>query len=75
MVIPEHRPEDEREAWSKRDPIPCFAEQLRRENLATQDELDRLAADVEQELDDAVRFAEESPNPDPRTVTEFVWAD
>ena len=35
MVIPEHRPEEEREAWKGRDPIRRFEEQLCRENVAT----------------------------------------
>ncbi len=56
MVIPEHRPAEEREAWQGRDPIRRFEEQLRRENVATQDELDRLAADVERELAEAIAF-------------------
>jgi pyruvate dehydrogenase E1 component alpha subunit len=75
MVIPEHRPEEEREAWKARDPIPRFENLLRQENLATQDELDRLFADVERDLEDAVRFAQDSPDPDPQTVTESLWAD
>ena len=75
MVIPEHRPEKEREAWQGRDPIRRFEAQLRRENVAAQDELDRLAADAERELAEAVAFAEQSPDPDPQTVCQWVWAD
>jgi TPP-dependent pyruvate/acetoin dehydrogenase alpha subunit len=75
MVIPEHRPEEEREAWKARDPIDLFVTRLRAEQLVTQDALNRLAADVEEELAEAVRFAQESPLPDPRTVTDALWAD
>ena len=75
MVIPEHRPEQEREAWKGRDPLRRFEEQLCRANVAARDELDRLAADVERELAEAIRFAQESPDPDPQTVCQWVWAD
>jgi acetoin:2,6-dichlorophenolindophenol oxidoreductase subunit alpha len=75
MVIPEHRPAEERELWNGRDPIRRFEAELRQENVTDQDELDALAAGVERELDKAVRFAEESPDPDPQTVCQWVWAD
>ncbi len=75
MVIPEHRPEEEREAWKGRDPIHRFEEQLRQENVAARDEFDRLATDVERELAEAIGFAEQSPDPDPQTVCQWVWAD
>jgi len=75
MVIPEHRPEAEREAWKARDPINLFVARLHEEGIVTQEELNRLAAEVEEELVEAVRFAEESPLPDPRTVTDGLWVD
>ena len=75
MVIPEHRPEEERRAWMGHDPIRRFEEQLCGENAATRDELERLAADVEGELAEAIDFAERSPEPDPESVCRWVWAD
>jgi pyruvate dehydrogenase E1 component alpha subunit len=75
MVIPEHRPAEERNAWKGRDPIRRFEEQLCGENAAARDELERLAADVERELAEAIDFAERSPDPDPQTVCQWVWAD
>jgi pyruvate dehydrogenase E1 component alpha subunit len=75
MVIPEHRPEEEREAWKARDPINLFVARLLEEQIVTRSELDGLAAEVEEELVEAVRFAQESPLPDPRTVADGLWAD
>ena len=72
MVIPEHRPEEERAAWIARDPINLFVAKLREENIMTQDELHRLAAEVEQVLVDAVKFAD---RPDPMFERhDGVWA-
>ena len=75
MVIPEHRPEEEREAWKARDPIDLFVARLLEEQLVTRNEVSGLAGEVEEDLAEAVRFAQDSPLPDPRTVTEGLWAD
>jgi pyruvate dehydrogenase E1 component alpha subunit len=75
MVIPEHRPEEEREAWLARDPINLFVAKLREENVMTQDDLNRLAAEVEQALVDAVKFADASPFPDPQMLSVDFWAN
>jgi pyruvate dehydrogenase E1 component alpha subunit len=74
MVIPEHRPEEERKAWMARDPIDLFVARLRQEQVVAQADVDRLAAEVEEELVAAVRFAQESPLPDPQTVADGLWA-
>jgi pyruvate dehydrogenase E1 component alpha subunit len=75
MVIPEHRPAEERDGWKGRDPIRRFEEQLCGENVAARDEIERLAADAQRELAEAIDFAERSPDPDPQTVCQWVWAD
>jgi TPP-dependent pyruvate/acetoin dehydrogenase alpha subunit len=41
----------------------------------TQDDVDRLAAEVKTSLEDAVKYAQDAPYPDPETVGEGVWAD
>jgi pyruvate dehydrogenase E1 component alpha subunit/2-oxoisovalerate dehydrogenase E1 component len=56
-----YRTKDEVEQWRQRDPIPCFARQLKSWNLLTDADEARLEADVKMEIDDAVAFAESSP--------------
>jgi 2-oxoisovalerate dehydrogenase E1 component len=64
------------EAWSKRDPIERYRRFLTEHVADFSEERDediRLA--VKQQLNEAVRRAEDSPLPDPTTVLEGVYAD
>lgn len=67
-------PQDVREAWLKKDPITRFEQYLSEQHILTA----AVKAAVEQKIkavvDDAVRFAEESPAPDGETVADFVFA-
>lgn len=74
MVIPEHRPEDERARWGELDPIPRFEGWLLAEGIISDVELADLRTEVEAELEAAARFARESPLPDPTGAAAYVWA-
>jgi pyruvate dehydrogenase E1 component alpha subunit len=63
------------EEWAKRDPIERFREWLRDNVSLTEGEEDEIAADVKHLLVEAMRRAEESPQPEPSTVTDGVYAD
>lgn len=69
-----YRDESEVEDWRKKDPIKRFQEKLLGEDILTQAEVDQLWQKIGQELEEAVRFAEESPLPDPVEVLEDVYA-
>ncbi len=68
-------PKDMFEEWAKRDPIERFRTWLRDNVALTDEEEDEITADVKRLLNDAMRRAEESPLPDPATVTEGVYAE
>lgn len=59
-----YRTKEELEEQKARDPIEQLARRLRKANLLRDDDLEGLRREVEEEVDDAVRFAEESPDPD-----------
>jgi len=63
-----YRSDDEIERWRARDPVPTAG--------ATLDppERERIDADVEALLEEAVAFARESPHPDPADALDFVYA-
>ncbi len=63
-----YRTKQEVEAAKAGDPIARWRRVVLAANLATEDALKRIADEVEAELDAAVRFAEESPAPDPREL-------
>ena len=74
MVIPEHRPQMERQEWDQRDPIVNFGEALKLQGILDDAEMDRIHDVQEQKLEDAVRFMEESPLPDPAGLEEALHA-
>lgn len=58
-----YRTKDEVEKWREDDPIGILERQLLNNDVATREELEDLDKGVEQEMEEAVRFAEESPFP------------
>jgi pyruvate dehydrogenase E1 component alpha subunit len=62
------------EEWARRDPIERFRTWLRDNAEMTDDEEDDITAGVKRLLNEAIQRAEESPVPDPSTVTDGVFA-
>ncbi len=67
-------PPELREEWLKKDPITRFEAYLSEQGILTADEKAEIEARVKTIVDDAVRFAEQSPAPDPETVADYVFA-
>jgi pyruvate dehydrogenase E1 component alpha subunit len=62
------------EEWAKRDPIERFRTWLRDNASLSDEEEDEITGSVKRLLNDAVQRAEESPWPDPDTLTDGVFA-
>jgi len=75
-IIPDGRDKSEIGVWRERarDPIGRFEAALRRQRTLSADEIAGIAADVEAELEEAIRFARSSPFPLAETVEEGAWA-
>ena len=58
-----YRTKDEVTKWEKNDPIGIFRRRLIKDETATEKELDALDQEAMEEIEAAVQFAEESPNP------------
>ena len=69
-----YRPEAEREIEAKRDPIVTFRRLLIEENLASEEELDELDAQIVKEIQDASDRALEQPQPKPETALHFLFS-
>jgi TPP-dependent pyruvate/acetoin dehydrogenase alpha subunit len=67
-------PKEVFEAWAARDPIERFRTWLRENAELTDEEEDEIAGGVKKLLGDAIRRADESPLPEPSTVTDGVYA-
>ncbi len=70
-----YKPKAEQEAWLKKDPLPRFQTFLKENQFLTQEELDALDRQVTEELEAAVQFAQESPDPTPESVVQDVYSD
>ena len=70
-----YRTKEEVESWKKRDPLILAQQRIERDFPALAGEIPKINASVEEEVQDAVRFAHESPDPDPSTVEEYIMID
>jgi acetoin:2,6-dichlorophenolindophenol oxidoreductase subunit alpha len=69
-----YRSDEELAMWKSRDPITTFTTYLRHRELLTDEQLQETEARVRQVVDEAVKFAENSPDPDPAEAVTDVWA-
>src|SRR6266550_4103753 len=70
-----YRTKDEVEEQKKRDPIIQLAAQLKEDGALDQAGVDALDAEVRAEVEEAVKFADESPDPEPAELFTHVLTD
>lgn len=71
----ELRSPEEKEFWSEKDPIKKLAKDLMEMGLVTSEELKTIEEKVQGIVNDAVQFAEDSPEPDPSELRRYVFAE
>jgi pyruvate dehydrogenase E1 component alpha subunit len=69
-----YRTKDEIEEWRRRDPIISFEGKLKAEGVLTDSDVEQIRQDVENEVNEAVKFADESPLPSIESLYEDVYA-
>ena len=69
------RPQDEIETWRQRDPINRFAANLMDQGVLTEEAWEKMDAEILAAIEDAVKFSEESPFPEPEAAVEDVFAE
>jgi pyruvate dehydrogenase E1 component alpha subunit len=62
------------ERWAERDPIERYRTWLREQVDMSDEDEDEITASVKKLLNDALQRAEQSPQPDPASLTEGVYA-
>jgi len=70
-----YREKDEIEKWKEEDPIGIYRKFLVGKKISTSGELDEIDQQVEDETQEAVEFAESSPEPAPEALFEHIYAD
>jgi pyruvate dehydrogenase E1 component alpha subunit len=75
MADPElYRDKAEVQRWRARDPIPRFGELCVQHGVCSPQELAQINEEVEQQMLEAVAFADQSPWPDPAEVGRWIYA-
>ncbi|MEM3699897.1 MAG: pyruvate dehydrogenase (acetyl-transferring) E1 component subunit alpha [Candidatus Bathyarchaeia archaeon] len=69
-----YRPKAEVEEWLAKDPIKRFREKLLQTKTLTEAEIQQIEREVAAEIEEAVKFAMESPYPKPEEALEDVYA-
>lgn len=69
-----YRKADEVDEWREKDPIRRFADTLVKQGAVTPKDVEDMQATARAVVDDAVRYAMESPWPKSESVTDFVYA-
>jgi pyruvate dehydrogenase E1 component alpha subunit len=69
-----YRDKKEVDECKKRDPIPRFRKKLAEMGVLTEKEAEKIDQEIAQEIEAAVKFAAESPFPDPEEALEDVYA-
>ncbi|MDP4083774.1 MAG: thiamine pyrophosphate-dependent dehydrogenase E1 component subunit alpha [Bacillota bacterium] len=69
-----YRTREEEEEWRKKDGIKRFRDLLIEEGIFTEEKAKQLQEEAKQEVEDAVKFAENSPQPSIESLLEDVYA-
>lgn len=70
-----YRTREEVEEWKKRCPIKRLREYLVNNKVLTEQELSQIERDADKQIEEATKFAIDSPEPDPSRVMEDVFCD
>jgi len=70
----EYRTKEEIEAWKLRCPIKHFREYLRGEGILSEETIREIDNETRLEIENAVKFAEEAPYPEPSKVLDDNYA-
>jgi pyruvate dehydrogenase E1 component alpha subunit len=70
-----YRTKEEVEEWKKRDPILLFRQRVIGEGKIAATELDAIDAAIKKEMEAAVQFARESPEPEIETALQDIFTE
>jgi pyruvate dehydrogenase E1 component alpha subunit len=70
-----YRTKEEVEQWKSRDPLEMVRDRILTNGIATEAELEEIDAKVKVVVEESVKFAEESPYPEPEAAFEDVYMD
>jgi pyruvate dehydrogenase E1 component alpha subunit len=69
-----YRSDEEKERWRNEDPVLRFEKQLEDAKIASAEDLKKVQTEVEKEVEEIVKFSDESPNPDVKELYRNLYA-
>jgi len=69
-----YKPKEEIDDWKSRDPIPAFRRKLLENIILTSVDFENIDRTVTEEIENAVKFARESPFPAPEETLQDIFA-
>jgi TPP-dependent pyruvate/acetoin dehydrogenase alpha subunit len=70
-----YRTREEEAEWLDRDPIASFRNFILSEGITTEEELADKEREVDQRIEESIKYAEDSPLPSPDDLESSVFAD
>src|SRR5438093_2146821 len=70
-----YRSKAAKEEWRKADPIVFFEHELEKAGLADEEYFKNVRVEVDNEVQEIIKFADESPDPKPADLYRYVYAD
>ena len=70
-----YRSQEDKEKWRKADPIVFFEHELEKAGLADEEYFKNVRVEVDNEVQEIIKFADESPDPKPADLYRYVYAD
>ncbi len=74
-AFPDPRPKEEVESWIKKCPVAAMERRLKAEGILTDKDLSDINKSVLEKIDDAVKYAMDSPYPAPEDALADVYSD
>ena len=76
LVDPDkYRSQEDKEKWRKADPIVFFEHELEKAGLADEEYFKNVRVEVDNEVQEIIKYADESPDPKPADLYRYVYAD
>jgi dihydrolipoamide dehydrogenase len=69
-----YRSNEDKERWRKADPIVAFEHELELGGMADEEYFKTLRQEIDGEVQDIIRFADESPDPSPNDLYKYTYA-
>ena len=70
-----YRSQEDKEKWRKADPIVAFEHELEEAGLADEEHFKNVRTEVDGEIQDIIKYADESPDPKTADLYKYVYAD